>query len=180
MSRRVLIIVVIFFSFQCSYAQSSLTLGFDGTGLFTAGMRIRYAYSFDYVQLGAYATPGMRTPFDTPNFLAKGGVFVNALSHPSKSVTLYYGGSVEYGMNFIYSFYYEQYYTAGPQLGMNVYLNKRLSFNAEWGARLGLKKNLYTGYLQGGRSIYYYEGNKVAFYLPVSIGVRIDLGRRKK
>lgn len=177
-----------------SASAQSLTLGFEGNGLSHTGIRFKYAHDYSKLQIAGYgaAAKGGILSFGDRSWSSNAGlagVSLNILHDTSnKQLNFYYGVSVEglvqnYKAKNSSRRYTDVSVLAGPQFGLNVYLSRRLNFNAEWGVRAGVRfgyvhHNVFSGvvYLRS----FYARENTMFLYIPTSIGLTYKLGRVNK
>lgn len=157
------------------FGQSSITVSYDGIGVYS-GVRLKYAHSFEFTQVGGYASAMYVVDGFGAGPVPVLGICVNSVPASGKNVGIYAGGSIEYfrvpDKDFV-----DHGYLIGPQLGMLIHISNQISLNTEWGLRGGLYNTSYENYSPGG-AYTRYEVAKPFLYVPASIGLTYTFHKR--
>lgn len=168
---RILCFLFIISSSNYLYAQSALTISYDGTGLASLGAQVKYTLQKPNLpQLSAYLTGAYFVELsliEDPPFVSRAGISITSRTSKEKDVTVYGGAAVEYFFDVNDNF---DFISFGPVLGMNVKLKGQLLLNIEWGGRLGIYKTIDVWYSSGGARNET-PNTSLLPYFPFNIGV---------
>lgn len=175
MNRLILIALVLTFSYS-TFAQSSLTLSYDGIGVYS-GARLKYAYSTEHTQVGGYASSMFYFIDGVEGPVIISGVSINSVPNRNKNVGVYAGGSVEYITAPPYG-WEGRAYLIGPQMGLIIRLSEHVSINPEWGVRAGVVNAIdYNRSFSGAGKVS--RLTQFLVYLPASIGLRYTFHKKR-